>query len=182
MGNSFDYKTIKSEFGWDNSFKRGFPQPLDMSSIFNSYEDALKYAQGDNSNPDSRGLQGTSYVGQIVTVYENGVVKTYYINEERILTEIGRSGGVFADDEVGFITEISNGETEGLLLCCSFNSNMQVIKKYGYEGPGLYIIKYKRDENNKIMYDEDGIAIRTVIRLISFNDTNDKQVIDAGTY
>ena len=52
---------------WTKPFQRTGKFPLDRSSIFESYEDALKYAKGDGS--DSRGLGATAYIGQTITVW-----------------------------------------------------------------------------------------------------------------
>lgn len=66
-------------------FQRTGKFPLDRTDLFDSYEDAVKYAKGDRNDPDSRGLCGTSYVGQTITVYENGVVTDYKITADRTL-------------------------------------------------------------------------------------------------
>lgn len=63
--------------------------PLDRSSMFGSYADAVKYAAGNTSDFDSRELAGTSYVGQIIVVYEDSVVTAYLIQEDRTLKEVG---------------------------------------------------------------------------------------------
>lgn len=68
---------FKSKMDWQNVFVRTGNFPLDRSSIFGSYEDALAYAKGDGS--DSRALGLTSYVGQIIAVYENDAVSIYKI-------------------------------------------------------------------------------------------------------
>ena len=52
---------------WTKPFQRTGKFPLDRSSMFASYEDALLYAKGDGS--DSRGLGATSYIGQTITVW-----------------------------------------------------------------------------------------------------------------
>ena len=59
---------------WTKPFQRTGKFPLDRSSMFASYDDALLYAKGDGS--DSRGLGATSYIGQTITVWgpnEKGV-------------------------------------------------------------------------------------------------------------
>lgn len=73
----------KSKMDWQNVFVRTGNFPLDRSSIFGSYEDAKKYAKGDGS--DSRGLGKTSYVGQIIAVYENNLVSIYKIVGEDVM-------------------------------------------------------------------------------------------------
>lgn len=84
---------FKSKLDWAMPFQRTGKFPLDRSSIFSSYEDALKYAKQDGS--DSRQLGGTSYVGQIVTVYGAGngadagdVVEAY------LITAVGASASI----------------------------------------------------------------------------------------
>lgn len=54
-------------WNWVKPFERTNRFPLDRSSMFESYEDALLYAKGDGS--DSRGLGATSYIGQTITVW-----------------------------------------------------------------------------------------------------------------
>lgn len=74
---------------WTKPFQRTGQFPLDRSAIFASYEDAVKYAKGDAADPDSRALYATSYVGQIISVYEGGKVNVYKIEEDRSLAGIG---------------------------------------------------------------------------------------------
>lgn len=80
-------ESFKSKMDWGNTFVRTGAFPLDRSSMFSSYEDAVAYAKGDGS--DSRGLGRTAYVGQVISVYENGKVSVYKINEDRSLEGIG---------------------------------------------------------------------------------------------
>ena len=84
-----------NKLDWALPFQRTGNFPIDRSSMFSSYADAVKYAAGNASNPDSRGLQGSSYVGQIITVFENNIVNVYKINADRTLSAIGGgSGGI----------------------------------------------------------------------------------------
>lgn len=80
-------ESFKSKMDWGNTFVRTGAFPLDRSSMFSSYEDATAYAKGDGS--DSRGLGRTAYIGQVISVYENGKVSVYKINEDRSLEGIG---------------------------------------------------------------------------------------------
>ena len=75
---------------WQMPFARTGRFPLDRTDLFSTYEDAVKYAAGNDSDPDSRGLQGTSYVGQIITVYENDIVTVYKITAQRTLEVVGK--------------------------------------------------------------------------------------------
>lgn len=79
------------------SYSRTKSVPLDRSSMFSSYSDAVEYAKGQYKADgearakahDSRKLAGTSYVGQILTVYENDIVSVYKIDYDRSLKIIG---------------------------------------------------------------------------------------------
>lgn len=55
---------------WALEFNRTGKFPLDRSSMFGSYADALAYAKQDGS--DTRKIGGTSYVGQIISVFGPG--------------------------------------------------------------------------------------------------------------
>ena len=110
-------ENFKSKTDWLNVLQRNFKAPLDRSSIFGSYDDAVLYAKGDATTPDSRGLYGTSYVGQVITVYENGEVNVYVINESRELQSVGSGNGslsltnvTIVDGKVQSWTDFEDGD------------------------------------------------------------------------
>lgn len=84
-----DVVSQKSKLDWAFPFQRTGAFPIDRSSLFSSYEDAVLYASG-NSN-DSRKLGGSSYVGQPISVYnaESNDVTLYVIQPNRSLKEVG---------------------------------------------------------------------------------------------
>lgn len=98
-----DVANETAKMDWAYSFQRTGAFPLDRSSLFSSYDDAVLYAQGGN---DVRGLSGTSYVGQTVSVYNatENTVTLYIITADRNLQEVGCS---ILGDNVS--TEIENG-------------------------------------------------------------------------
>lgn len=63
-------ESFGSKLDWAMPFQRTGKFPLDRTSMFSSYADALAYAKQDGT--DSRQLGGTSYVGQPITVYGKG--------------------------------------------------------------------------------------------------------------
>ena len=65
-----DVMSQTSKLDWAFPFQRTGAFPIDRSAVFSSLADAQKYALGDGS--DERELGGTSYVGQIISVYEAG--------------------------------------------------------------------------------------------------------------
>ena len=85
----FDVVSQTSKLDWAFAFQRTGAFPLDRSSLFSSYEDALAYARGDKT--DARELGGSSYVGQPVSVYDadNNTVCLYIIEADRTLKEVG---------------------------------------------------------------------------------------------
>ena len=86
---------FNSKLDWAMPFQRTGKFPLDRSAFFSSYTDASNYAKGDGS--DSRGLGGTSYIGQLLVVFENDVVTVYKINADRTIEALTSSTGLDAD-------------------------------------------------------------------------------------
>jgi hypothetical protein len=100
----------KSKMDWQNVFVRTGNFPLDRSSIFGSYEDAEKYAKGDGS--DSRELGRTSYVGQIIAVYEDNVVSIYKIVGKDVMDSENKTVEI---KERGLEELISRGDVHKLI-------------------------------------------------------------------
>lgn len=63
-----------------NSYQRKSAVPLDYYSVFNTLQEARNYA---SSNP-------VAYVGQIITVIENGIKNYSIININGDLEEVGK--------------------------------------------------------------------------------------------
>lgn len=89
-----DIEIFSSKLDWAMPFQRTGKFPLDRTDLFISYADAVKYAKGDLTDPDERGLCGTSYVGQIITVIDdNNKVTAYKINADRTLEAFSAASG-----------------------------------------------------------------------------------------
>lgn len=101
MANYIDNLTATQIAPWYKVFQRNLDKPIDRSSLFGSLEDAEKYILGDGS--DSRGLGTTSYIGQVIAVYENGKVDVYVIDEDssaesgKKLSPIGGTDTIIVD-------------------------------------------------------------------------------------
>lgn len=104
-----------SKLDWAMSFQRTGTFPLDRSSMFASLVDAQNYAKGDGS--DIRALGGTSYVGQVISVYENDVVTVYKINADRSLGEVGKATN--GDEKSIHLTD------EGILALMGFDTAIE---------------------------------------------------------
>ena len=86
------YEEISQTFlGASNPFARGTKEPLDRTAMFSSVSDARKYAAGNRRDPDSRRLYTKAYVGQLLTVYENGVITLWKIEENKTITQIDKN-------------------------------------------------------------------------------------------
>ena len=93
-------EAFTGKLDWAMPFQRSGGFPLDRSSMFESYADALAYAKQDLT--DSRKLGATAYVGQLIVVYGNdaGVTdaqgNTTYTQEVAgyIITAVGESASL----------------------------------------------------------------------------------------
>lgn len=112
-----DVKSQTSKLDWAFPFQRTGAFPIDRSAVFSSLIDAQNYALGAGDGEeakDERKLGGTSYVGQVISVYEaaieadeeNGIeaspasVNAYIITPTRSLMKLAAttaSGNVAAD-------------------------------------------------------------------------------------
>lgn len=106
-------EVFTSKLDWAMPFQRTGKFPLDRSSIFSSYADALAYAKQDES--DSRKLGGTSYVGQIIAVYGNdqsgkgSEVSAYIITGVGVAASLMKLAQTTATGDFG--TDIQNLQT-----------------------------------------------------------------------
>lgn len=100
-----DVVNQNAKLDWAMPFQRTGAFPLDRSSVFSSYDDAVKYAAG--AGDDDRGLGGTSYVGQTISVHNDGSVTLYIIEADRSLKEVGSAP---AGDNVSI--EFANGKLQ----------------------------------------------------------------------
>lgn len=76
--------------GFPMGFQRDLGFALDRSEIFDSYEDAVKYATGTlvDAEKDKRKLAPTSYVGQKISVVTDSAVEVYVIDTDRSLRRL----------------------------------------------------------------------------------------------
>lgn len=92
-------------------FQRTGAFPLDRTAIFSSLADAKLYA---TKGEDSRNLSGTSYIGQIIVVYEADTVAAYIIanqtDADNCLMKLAQSTatGDIAGDVANLKTQVAN--------------------------------------------------------------------------
>ncbi len=127
MANKFEISSIKSKLGWSNAFSRDAAFPLDVYQWFGSYEEAEAAAKqavefGSTDSP--------YYLGMQVYVFDGETCKTYLIQGDKSLKEIGAGGSgtthvVETKEELTQIEEAKVGE--------------QAFVKTG-EDAGIYIL------------------------------------------
>ena len=121
---------------WALSFKRTGKFPLDLSSWFDSYADAVAYAKGDGT--DKRKLGSSRIIGQILSVVENNEVKIYKILADSTLEEVGAGKGL------GSVTAENYTEATGLATADNIGQiiyvkSAQTINETKYDA-GAYIV------------------------------------------
>lgn len=97
MPNAYDPSQVKSKLGWSNSFDRNAAFPLDFAAYFGSYEDAEEAAATavEVGSTDSK-----YYFGMQVYVFDGTNARTYIIQGDKTLKEIGDTAPMqFVADE-----------------------------------------------------------------------------------
>lgn len=110
MPNAYSQDQVKSKLGWSNSFDRNAAFPLDFSSYFGSFEDAQSAAATavDVGSTDSK-----YHYGQQLYVFDGTTAKTYLIQGDKTLNEIGASAPMlFVDtvDDLYTLEDIESGQ------------------------------------------------------------------------
>lgn len=121
---------------WALSFKRTGKFPLDLSSWFDSYADAVAYAKGDGT--DKRKLGGSRIIGQILSVVENNEVKIYKILADNTLEEVGAGkglGSVTAENYTGALG-LATADNIGQII---YVKSAETIEETKYDA-GAYIV------------------------------------------
>lgn len=136
-----DVKSQTSKVDWAFPFQRTGPFPLDRSSVFSSLEDAQNYASG---AADERQLSGSSYIGQIISVYtiENEVptVGAYIISPARTLMKLAATttSGDLSDDIVR-LEQIINGKASTDYVNQELNKKANANSVYSKEEVETYV-------------------------------------------
>ena len=170
-------ENINQKIDWGNVFVRTGQFPLDRSSIFGSYLDAEKYAKGDGS--DERGLGLTSYIGQIITVYENDVVTICKINADRTLENLVASSKAIEIES--WINELKNSYDE---LVITVNDNFDVLQSKDNEiGEKLVDVEEKLTNSIQENVTELNNKIDSEIQRLDYTDADiESRLIVSGEY
>ena len=97
MPNAYSPAQVKSKLGWSNSFDRNAAFPLEFAAWFGSYEDAQEAAQTavEVGSTDSK-----YYYGMQLYVFDGTTARTYLIQGDKSLKEIGENTPMmFVDSE-----------------------------------------------------------------------------------
>ena len=150
---SYEDKYEKLRLDWAMPFQRTGDFPLDRTDLFSSYADAVKYAAGNIADPDERKLCGTSYIGQIITVYENDVISVYMINADRSLQPIGSApvDGISIDlneNQQVCIKGFNDAPDGYMLIKDSETHQLKWVEPISREGIDAAVIKAETAANN----------------------------------
>ena len=175
---SYEEESNFVKLDWAMPFQRTNAFPLDRTMLFSSLDDAKAYAKGldDKKNPqDSRKLGGSAYIGQIITVYENDIVKSYVIDANRELDEIILSdngiveiNGVLNATPNGHSNIYSkNGSSIGKAFLNEVNGKTGIVKNTigskGFHVIGLKVEKVNNTDTLKIKLDGDLTELKTLV-------------------
>lgn len=180
----YDVVNQTSKLDWAYAFQRTGAFPLDRSSLFSSYDDAVAYAKGDKT--DARQLGGSSYVGQPISVYDEltQTVSLYIIETNRSLKEIG---SIPLGDNASI--EVVNGQIKLKNFGLGYYSYVAAVKNESGEiiepSKYIYIEGFKEGLEPRVVKDEEKFEIawyeqsgETIEDISSRLETTDK-VIDS---
>lgn len=77
---------IKKQLQWEVSFKRNGDFPLDRSSIFETYDEAMNYVNGSDTR------KGVPYLGQVITILTNTNETSYDESGVYVIKELPNEG------------------------------------------------------------------------------------------
>lgn len=78
----------KKQLQWEVSFKRNGDFPLDRSSIFNTYAEAMEYVNGSDGNK-----KGVPYLGQVITILTS-TIESYDESGVYVIKELPNEGNM----------------------------------------------------------------------------------------
>ena len=116
MPNAYSPDQVKSKLGWSNSFDRNAAYPLEFAAWFGSYEAAQAAAQTavEVGSTDSK-----YYYGMQLYVFDGTTAKTYLIQGDKSLKEIGESSAMQFVDDVDDLYSLENVEIGQQVLVSS---------------------------------------------------------------
>lgn len=102
MANAYSPDMIKSKLGWSNSFNPNAAFPLDFRAYFGSLEAAQEAA---NTAVDFGSTDSAYYFGMQLYVFDGTSAKTYLIQGDKSLLEVGAASDpmIFVEDQTGML-------------------------------------------------------------------------------
>ena len=152
MPNAYDPSKVKSKLGWSNSFDRNAAYPLEFASWFGSLEDAQAAAQTavEVGSTDSK-----YYYGMQLYVFDGTTAKTYLIQGDKSLQEIGATSTVKFVDAVDDLYTLEDVEA-GQQVLVSDNRTIYIFKGGLVSEPDNWIhtgeITTWYDTENKVIF------------------------------
>lgn len=145
--------------------------PLDPSTLFTSKADADLYAAG---GADSRGLGGTVYAGQIVTVVENDKVTVYTVEANGTLKALGGETATSLADLTAKVEAILNDTTGELDSFADVKAKFDSLPKDMVVSGGEVRVPTAEEKAN-----DDSLVLTDLYIILSIANSDDKLYIPA---
>lgn len=172
MPNAYSPDQVKSKLGWSNSFDRDGGYPLDFAAWFGSYEDAQAAAQTavDVGSTDSK-----YYYGMQLYVFDGTTAKTYLIQGDKSLKEIGESSMMKFVDSVNDLYTLEDIEI-GQQVLVSEDGMIYIFKGGSVSEPDNWVQAGSGATTNW-----DGTKDRVIFRAITQSAYDSVEPKDANT-
>lgn len=132
-------------------FRRVDPFPIDISCIFTSLDDAVKYVRRDNT--DSRRIGGSAYLGQIISVVEEDASANTVVQVYKIIS-LGKDE--YEEDILG-LSLIAEGTSENVFI----SETIQIGDVEIHEGDSL--TQALQTISNVINEKDDGVLTDDIV-------------------
>ena len=170
MPNAYNPSQVKSKLGWSNSFDRNAAYPLEFAAWFGSLEDAQAAAQTavEVGSTDSK-----YYYGMQLYVFDGTTAKTYLIQGDKSLQEIGATSAVKFVNAVNDLYTLEDVEM-GQQVYVSDNCMIYIFKGGSVSEPDNWA---HTDPNTRW----DGTETKVIFRSLTQSDYDEIATKDLNT-
>ena len=172
MPNAYSPDQVKSKLGWSNSFDRDGGYPLDFAAWFGSYEAAQAAAK---TAEDVGSTASKYYYGMQLYVFDGTTAKTYLIQGDKSLKEIGESSTMKFVDSVDDLYTLEDVEI-GQQVLVSEDGMIYIFKGGSVSEPDNWVQAGSGATTNW-----DGTEDRVIFRAITQTAYDSVDPKDANT-
>ena len=172
MPNAYSPDQVKSKLGWSNSFDRDGGYPLDFAAWFGSYEAAEAAAK---TAEEVGSTASKYYYGMQLYVFDGTTAKTYLIQGDKSLKEIGESSTMKFVDSVDDLYTLEDVEI-GQQVLVSEDGMIYIFKGGSVSEPDNWVQAGSGATTNW-----DGTKDRVIFRAITQSAYDSVEPKDANT-